>query len=139
MILIRIFLLVVATTGAALAQTNTPEIRKLSLEDCLQITSEHNLDVQIKRYNPEISRFNLGVLYGAYDPSLYLNAQHDDIQQPSSFDSQGRAIPGVKLETDNYSGGFQGVLPWGLSYNLGLTLSDQTSTRSGSFTTNTTF
>src|SRR5437868_14503747 len=67
MTLIRIFLFLVAASGAALAQTNAPEIRKLSLEDCLQIAIEHNLDVQIKRYNPEISRFNLGVLYGAYD------------------------------------------------------------------------
>ena len=139
MSLIRILLIMTAASGAALAQTNAPEIRRVSLEDCLQIAIEHNLDVQIKRYNPEISRFNLGVLYGAYDPSFYLNGEHDDIQQPSSFDSQGRAIPGVKLTTDSYSGGLQGLLPWGLSYNLGLTLSDQTSTRSGSITTNTFF
>ena len=137
MTLIRILLIMAAASGAALSQTNAPEIRKVSLEDCLQIAIEHNLDVQIKRYNPEIARFNLGVLYGAYDPSLYLNGEHDDIQQPSSVDNQGRGIPGVKLETDNYSGGLQGLLPWGLSYNLGLTLSDQTASRSGSTATNT--
>jgi len=139
MILIRIFLLLVAASGPALAQTNALEIRKLSLEDCFQIAIEHNLDVQIKRYNPEISRFNLGVLYGAYDPSFYANAEHDDIQQPTSFDAQGRPIPGAKLKTDTYSGGLQGLLPWGLSYNLVLTLSDQTSLRSSPATTNTSF
>src|ERR1044071_1790683 len=130
MTLMRILLVMLTASGAALAQTN--QVRRVSLEDCFQIAIEHNLDVQIKRYNPEIARFNLGVLYGAYDPSFYATIQHDDIQQPSSLDSQGRPVPGIKLETDNYTGGFQGLLPWGLSYNLGLTLSDQTALSSGS-------
>src|SRR6476620_3691541 len=63
---IGILLALLGLTLSVLAQTNT-EVRTLSLEDCLQIALEHNLDVQIKRYNPEISRFTLFAAYGAYD------------------------------------------------------------------------
>jgi outer membrane protein len=136
---IRILLALMGLSVGALAQTNTPEVRTLSLEDCLAIAIEHNLDVQIKRYDPEISRFNLWALQGAYDSSLYLSAQHDDNQQPGGLDSQGRPVPGLKIETDSYSGGLQGLLPWGLSYNLGMNLADQTSSRPGTVNTTTTF
>ena len=81
-------LIVAVASVAALAQTNAPEIRKLSLEDCLAIAIEHNLDVQIKRYNPEISRFNLRAIQGTYDSSMYFSAQHNDNQQPGGVDSQ---------------------------------------------------
>jgi len=130
---------VAVASVAALAQTNAPEIRKLSLEDCLAIAIEHNLDVQIKRYNPEISRFNLRAIQGTYDSSMYFSAQHNDNQQPGGVDSQGRPVPGLKLETDSYSGGLQGLLPWGLTYNLGMNLTDQTASRPGVVNTNTTY
>src|SRR5436309_4828413 len=136
---VRILLALMGLSAGALAQTNPPEIRTLSLEDCLAIAIRHNLDVQIKRYNPEISRFNLRVLQGAYDSSMYLSVQHDDNQQPGGSDSQGRPVPGLKIETDSYSGGLQGLLPWGLSYNLGMSLADQTSSRPGTIDTNTTY
>src|SRR5205823_6006761 len=53
--LMRILLVLIGVQVAASAQTNTPEIRQLSLEDCIEIALRHNLDVQIKRYNPEIA------------------------------------------------------------------------------------
>src|SRR6266496_1019502 len=54
----------------ALSQTNTPEFRRMTLEDCIETALQHNFDIQIKRYNPEIARFNLRAVYGAYDPTF---------------------------------------------------------------------
>src|SRR5207248_57154 len=125
---LRIWLCLVCATVPALAQTNAPEPHSMSLEDCIEIALHHNLDVQIKRFNPELSRFTLEGAYGAYDPSLYGGAEHQFRRQPGSVDSNGRAIPGLELESDNFDSGFQGLLPWGLTYNLGITLSDQTTT-----------
>ena len=31
---------------------------------------EHNFDVQIQRYNPEISLYDLNAAYGGYDPDF---------------------------------------------------------------------
>ncbi len=43
------------TARAAVAET----VRDLSLEDCIQIALEHNLDIQIQRVNPRIARLTL--------------------------------------------------------------------------------
>src|SRR5678815_4957833 len=65
--LLRILLVLVVTTGSpALAQTNAPEVRKLSLADCIAIAVQHNFDVQIRRYDPELARFTLSSQYGVY-------------------------------------------------------------------------
>jgi outer membrane protein TolC len=127
--LLRILLVLLIPALAALAQTNTPVTRRMSLEDCVATALEHNLDVKIKRFNPDIAGYNLAALYGTYDPSAYLSAEHDDIRQPGSVDAQGRVIPGAEIKNDSFSSGFQGLLPWGLNYNLGISLSDQTTIR----------
>jgi outer membrane protein TolC len=128
-----------AQTNSSTSATNAVETKSMSLEDCIEIALHHNLDVQIQRYNPEIAAFNLGGLYGGYEPNLYVNGEHDENQQPGGVDSQGRLIPGAEIRTDRYSGGFSGLLPWGLNYNLGINLNDQTTIRppvSGSTITN---
>ena len=125
--LLRIcFCLAFASLGA-FAQTN--EFRDMSLEDCIEVALHHNLDIQIKRLSPELARFTLEGVYGAWDPSLYGGADHEYRRQPGSVDSNGRAIPGAEIETDNFSSGFSGLTPWGMIYNLGISLSDQTTRR----------
>ena len=53
--------------GAPLAlprrQTNTPVGGTMSLEDCIQEALAHNFDVQIERYDPQISLYNLNAAY----------------------------------------------------------------------------
>jgi len=75
--LLRTLLVVLIPSLGAFAQTNAPETRKLSLEDCVTIALEHNLDVKIKRFNPDIAGYTLAALYGNYDPAAYFDGQHD--------------------------------------------------------------
>src|SRR5664280_3538687 len=51
--------------------TEAPNARHLSLQDCIQLTLQHNLDLQITRYNPQVALFNVREAYGAYDPVSY--------------------------------------------------------------------
>ena len=132
MTLIRIFLLLVAASGAALAQTNTPEIRKLSLEDCIELALHHNFDVQIQRYNPEINRYMLGAAYGGYDPTISLSVDHDYNQSAGGIDAQGRPFGGTETEVNSFNTSIGGVLPWGTTYSVGATLSDTFGNRPGS-------
>jgi len=120
---------ILLASGSVFAETNAPAVRNLSLEDCIEIALHHNLDVQIKRYNPEIAGYALDGLYGNYEPAFYLSAEHDYNQQPGGFDAQGRPFTGSKIESDAFSSGFEGTLPWGTIYNIGITLADQTTTR----------
>ena len=57
--------------------------RQMSLEDCIQEALQHNLDVQIERYNPQISLYNLRAAYGGYDPLFNISGQHNyNVQLP---------------------------------------------------------
>jgi outer membrane protein TolC len=130
----RLLGILLALAGApliALAQTNTPEIRRMALEDCIEIALHHNLDVQIRRYNPEISRFNLYSSYGSYDPNFLVSGEHDYNQSAGGVDPQGRSFGGVQSESDRFNSALQGMLPWGLNYNLGVNVADTYGTRPG--------
>src|SRR5438105_10537195 len=111
--LFRILLVLAAAKVGALAQTNAWEPHNMSLEDCLEIALHHNLDIQIKRYNPEIRRYALSADYGGYDPNFFASAAHDYSLLPGGIDSQGRTFGGNESESDIFSLGLQGLLPWG--------------------------
>ena len=121
---IRILLALMALSVGALAQTNTPEVRTLSLEDCFQIALEHNLDVQIKRYNPEIARFTLKSAYGVYDPTFSASGAHEYSQSAGGLDEQNRPFAGTEADGNRVGAGFAGLLPWGLTYNLAGNVND---------------
>jgi outer membrane protein len=108
--------------------------RVLSLEDCIKIALEHNLDVQITRLEPELAQFTLSGTYASYDPALSLSGSQSYDKSPGGRDSQGRQFSGTESETDSFSAGISGLLPWGLSYNLGASASDRYGTQPGNFT-----
>jgi outer membrane protein TolC len=118
-----------AVTIAASAQTGSPEIRKLSLDDCIAIALQHNFDVQITRYEPQKARFSLAGSYGVYDPTFSLTGEHQYSLSPGGIDSQGRAFGGTEVDADVFSANLSGLLPWGTVYNLGGNTSDRTGTR----------
>src|SRR5512133_2598485 len=75
--MLRICLLVAATATAAVAQTNAPlEIRRLSLQDCVEAALTNNLGLQIDRYNPQIALYAVQGAYGGYDPTFNLLGEH---------------------------------------------------------------
>jgi outer membrane protein TolC len=116
----------VAATLVAMGQNTAPETRKLSLEDCIRTALEHNLEVQVRKYDPQLANYALGGTYGAYDPEFQLSMEHSFNQSPGGVDDQGRPYAGRELEGDSYRTGIGGVLPWGLNYSLGMGMSDQT-------------
>lgn len=114
-------------------QRLTTTERVLSLEDCIKIAIEHNLDVQITQLEPELAQFTLSGTYASYDPALSLSANHSYDSSPGGLDSQSRAYSGTESEIDSFSAGVGGLLPWGLSYNLGASASDRYGTQPGNF------
>ena len=68
--LLGILLVLAGASVAALAQTNAPEVRKMSLEDCIQSALEKNLDLRIARYNPPMALTDLQAAYAGYDPNF---------------------------------------------------------------------
>jgi len=126
---------VLAGAAAAItAQADTTTNRNLSLEDCVQIALQHNLDVQIHRLNPDLSQLSLRALYGAYDVTFSISGEHDYSQSPGGYDAQSRLYPGTESESNLGSASFGGLLPWGLAYSVGGSLSDTYGTSSTTLT-----
>jgi len=121
--------ILLAVTATAFGQAKEQETRRLSLEECIETALQHNLDIQIRRYSPEIARYTLRADYGAYDPSLSLSGSHQYSLSAGGVDAQGRSYTGNETEADTFSAGIQGLLPWGLSYNLGGNVTDTYGTR----------
>jgi outer membrane protein TolC len=127
--LASILLVLLGASAAALAQTNTVQTntvqaRMLSLEDCITIAVEHNLDVQISRYNPELTLYTLDETYGAYDPTFSASAEHDYSLAPGGRDANGLIFTGQEADANVFTTGLTGLLPWGMNYSVGGNLSD---------------
>jgi outer membrane protein TolC len=109
-----------ATAPAPLALTDAnTNSRAMSLQDCLQEALQHNLDVQIQRYNPQISLYDLRAAYAGYDPAFNLSAKHSYVVQPSgAVDQYQRPVPATKTDENAFNSDIGGSLPWGLQYDF---------------------
>jgi HAE1 family hydrophobic/amphiphilic exporter-1 len=109
------------TTTNVLGVAETRKTRSLTIEDCIQLALEHNLDIQIQRLNPVINQYGLNVTYGVYEPT----ATFTGTKSYNDFPSGAGINPSTGLpylsnvgEADSYSPSIAGVLPTGLSYDL---------------------
>ncbi|MEI9959763.1 MAG: TolC family protein [Limisphaerales bacterium] len=118
---------IVFAAFAAAAQTDTNAVagRAMSLADCIQEAVEHNLDVQVERYEPQISLYNLNSAYGGYDPTLNFSGQHDFNVSGGGFTSQQIAIPATTAKSDSFNTSLSGSLPTGLQYSFNGNVSDR--------------
>jgi outer membrane protein TolC len=117
-----------AQTNPSLEATNfVAGGRRMSLEDCVAEALQHNLAIQIQRYNPEISLYNLRASYGGYDPLLKFSANHQYTVQPSGFTSQGIQLPAQTTTFNSFNSSIGGELPFsGLQYNIQGSINEQT-------------
>jgi outer membrane protein len=109
-----VFSIFLSVTFAVFAQTNTDASasRPMSLADCVQEALGHNFDVQIQRYNPQISLFELNGAYGGYDPLFSVSGLH------SHNDSGPEGTNSTVSDQDNFNSSLAGSLPWGMTYTL---------------------
>jgi outer membrane protein len=107
------------------AQTNLP-VRSLSLQDCIAEALQHNFDVQVARYSPEISAYNVSAAYGGYDPIFNASGQHSYSVTPGSLTQNQIQYPASVANVDSFNSGLNGVLPWGFQYDLSGNVSQNT-------------
>jgi len=124
---IGVGLLLCSAACLAAAQTNgvPAAVRSLSLDDCIQQALTHNLDVQIQRYNPQISLFNLSGSYSGYDPTFGFSGQHQYNRSGAEFEN-GQRVAGSQYNADTYASSINGGTPWGMTYDLGGNVSSTT-------------
>lgn len=105
-------------TNSLASDTNSPgHVRSLSLQDCVELTLKHNLELQIDRYGPQIEFYALKSLYGAYDPLASFTGQHQHTQSGASFLGTN-IIGGAKTDQDSFNTSVTGLLPSGATYTV---------------------
>src|SRR6185503_15085160 len=112
------FLATFACFRPAFAQTNA--VRNLTLQECVQMAIERNLDIRIEQFRPQFDQYTLQGLYGYYEPAFSFEARENFNSSPGNFNpSSGFTVPPNETYTETYSAGFTGVLPSGLTYDVG--------------------
>lgn len=119
-----------AETNAPVTQTSTNTVvipanamvttatHPMSLEDCLQEALQHNLDVQISRFNPQIQLFDVRATYGGYDPTFSISGTHQYNDTGPDFQNAIH-IPGTSYEQNSATAGLSTTpTPWGMTYAL---------------------
>jgi HAE1 family hydrophobic/amphiphilic exporter-1 len=100
----------------------TRKTRSLTLEECIRLALEHNLDIQIQRYNPIINGYAISVNYGVYEPLFNFTgtkSYNDRPATPGAINpATGLPFPSSIGESDYYQPEVKGILPTGLSYDL---------------------
>ena len=118
-----------ATIAAATAQTNavqTNAVRSLTLDDCIAEALKHNFDVQVERYAPEISLYDLRGAYAGYDPTLSVSGTHSFNVRPGGLNAELIPLPATTSQSDSFSSSIGGALPTGLQYNFSGHVTDTT-------------
>ena len=116
---------IIAGAWAVQAQTTTnpapaTATREITLQEAIQMALENNLDVQIQRFGPAISQFNLNGSYAYYEPSLGFNFIHSFNSRPGRFNPDlGLRIGESESASDIFSiPSLGGVLPTGTRYSI---------------------
>jgi outer membrane protein TolC len=111
------------------ANTAASPTRQIGLAEAIQMALQSNLDIQVFRFNPQISQFTLSDAYSVYEPDLRLSYTHRNVTQPGASDQQGLAIPAGVINTDAWNAGVGnsviGYAPSGLTYSLGVSAAKQ--------------
>jgi outer membrane protein TolC len=91
------------------------------MDDAIRLMLEHELNLQIERYNPIIIGYNVRSLAGTYyDPVFNAGWQRSDARtETGGFNTgTGAPFPGSQSQNDTLSGGLGGYLPTGMRYDL---------------------
>jgi outer membrane protein TolC len=93
--------------------------RSISLQECVEMALNRNLDLQIEHLSTDISHENLLSSYGVYVPNLSFTARRDYLSEPANFDPKKAGLDAAyQMTTDTIGPGLDGKLPYGLSYDL---------------------
>ncbi len=97
-----------------------PKTQPISLQDCIELALQHNLDLQIERRNPVRAALDIDIArWGYYDPGFSLSGQTSSSTSGGGFTSEGLQFPSQDSDRDNFSASLGGILPYtGLQYSL---------------------
>ena len=111
-------------------QQNTPAglVRRLSMDEAVEMALEQNLTIQVERLNPQLQDLSIADVRSAWAPTLNTTFQNNTQNSPSSSQLAGGLD---KITNDSFSNvlGVNQLLPWGGgTYSANWNSSRQTTT-----------
>ncbi len=109
-----------ATIGLTAASAAEIPNGPITLEQCIQLAIENNLNLRITNYQPRLAAIGLQSTYSAYDPNFNIgisdgNRINKARQNPLQFE-----IPTSTTDSFGHNYGLSGMLPTNTRYNLSL-------------------
>ncbi len=86
-------------------------MRQLSLGEAVALGVQNNLDVQVERLGRLLALEDLGVAWGAFDPTLSFEGGVADLKRPTSNVFQGTPIS-ISDRIYDADGSISGLVPW---------------------------
>lgn len=114
-------LLAAALTGPLMAASSA---RQLTLEECVKVALEHNLEIEIVRYEPVKAGVDLTLARTSYDPSFNASVEQSVSSSPGGINKDNLLLPAISSERNTFSSSIVGALPTGMTYSLGGGITD---------------
>lgn len=108
-----------AILALATARADETAVKPLTLDDCIKMALEKNLDIRISRVTPKVAALELGASYtDYYDPQFNLSVGQSDYISPGQGFANTFSTPPNETWTEQYRTSLSGYLPSGLNYSF---------------------
>ena len=107
---------------SVLAQTVPTEagVEKISLDDAIQRALAKNFAIKVEGFDAAIASARVTEALGKFDPVLNASYNSAVNESPNLIDAgTGLRPPATYAKSETYDVGVGGVLPWGMTYQLG--------------------
>jgi len=109
-----------------------PEAPKITLNEAIQQALVKNYSIKVQGYDAAIASARVTESLGKFDPTLNGNYTVSASDNPSQIDAgTGLPTPGGSVRTTDYGMNVGGLLPWGMTYQLGTTTNNTRGTFNG--------
>lgn len=117
-----LFVFFAAVSRAQTAPVESAHGGTITLNDAIQRALAKNFAIKISGFNASIAAAGVTQSLGKFDPVLSGNYQYSANASPGYTDpNTGLTSSAVNINTDNYGLNLGGLLPWGMTYQLGAT------------------
>jgi outer membrane protein len=130
--ILKMLVLLFAGAMVVQAQTNAAaDVRRLTLQECIELALQNNLQLQIERLGPDIALYTLEGAYAGYDPTFSLEGRHDHNESGRALLAGGFPIPGSVQDVNTFRPVLSGFSPIGTTYSLQGNATDSYGTTQG--------
>ncbi len=96
----------------------------LSLDEAIRLALQKNQALKVSAFSPQIAKANVLAAYGAFDPTINFDRSYSEGENATAV----RPLVTSLSKVDNYSLSLDGLAPWGLTYSIGGTATNERGT-----------